>query len=187
MTAGTVLKTKGGVTLRVRAANAGDEPVLAEFFSHVAPDDLRFRFLSGLAQVRHEQLVAMLSVDHKAAETFFAFDEESGTLAAVAMLAGDSDLDTGEVAISVRADYKHKGVAWCLLEHLARFAAGIGFRALVSIESRDNREAIELEREMGFSVKEYPGDPTLVMVRRELDPGEVVRANSHQDLPASAR
>ncbi len=169
MTEPPVLTTRGGVGLRVRPASIDDEARLADFFAHVAPDDLRFRFLTGLAQVRHEQLAAMLSVDHKQAETFLAFDAANDLLIAVAMLAGDRQLSTAEVAISVRADYKHKGVSWTLLDHVAKFAEVLGFASLISIESRANREAIELEREMGFSVTDYPGDPTLVMVRRELN------------------
>ncbi|TJW71389.1 MAG: GNAT family N-acetyltransferase, partial [Mesorhizobium sp.] len=36
------------------------------------------------------------------------------------------------------------------------------------IENRENQAAIELEREMGFTVAAYPDDPTLVLVRRDL-------------------
>lgn len=164
------LTSRGGVRLRVRAAARQDEDLLAEFFSHVSTDDLRFRFLTGLTEVRHAQLAAMLAVDHQQSETFLAFGSIDGTLVAVAMLAGDGKSATAEVAISVRADYKHKGVSWALLEHVAHFAEALGMKALISIESRANREAIELEREMGFSVTDYPGDPTLVLVRRVLDP-----------------
>lgn len=37
-----------------------------------------------------------------------------------------------------------------------------------SIESRENRAAIEVERDMGFTVKMDPDDPTLVLVQRKL-------------------
>ena len=162
------LITRGGLRLHVRTAEPADEVLLAEFFRNVAPDDLRFRFLTGLNQVRREQLMAMLSVDHERTETLLAFDPGQDKLVAVAMLAGDEQLHTAEVAISVRADCKHKGVGWTLLDHVLRFAEQRGFSAVISIESRANREAIELEREMGFSVEEVPGDPTLVIVRRPL-------------------
>ncbi len=168
MTETTELTTRGGVRLHIRAVQTSDEPLLTDFFRHVAPDDLRFRFLTGLTEVRHEQLAAMLSVDHRRAETFLAFDAGDHRLVAVAMMAGDPQLATAEVAISVRADCKHKGISWTLLDHVAHRAAELGFAALISVESWANHEAIELEREMGFSVTEYPGDSTLVMVRREL-------------------
>lgn len=162
------LITQGGVHIRLRTASPQNEPALAEFFTHVAPEDILFRFLTGLRQVRREQLVGMLASDDPHSRSFLAFDDEDGTLIATAMLACDKSFDTAEVAISVRADYKHKGVGWALLEYAIQAAGALGVATVLSIESRANRGAIDLEREMGFSVVEYPGDPTLVMVRREL-------------------
>jgi hypothetical protein len=59
-------------------------------------------------------------------------------------------------------------VAWELLRHVARFAAAKGVEALESIESRENHEAIELEREQGFVATTYEDDSTLVLIRKEL-------------------
>ena len=43
-----------------------------------------------------------------------------------------------------------------------------GVELLESIESRENREAIALEREMGFTATSYPGDASLVLVQKKL-------------------
>ena len=45
-------------------------------------------------------------------------------------------------------------------------ARGIG--AIESIEARDNREAIALEREMGFTARSCPGDSTLILLSKRL-------------------
>jgi len=84
------------------------------------------------------------------------------------MLACEASMDKAEVAISIRADYKHKGIAWELLRHIARYAKAKGVRTLESLESRKNHEAIELEREQGFVMVSYPDDPTLVLIRKQL-------------------
>jgi len=63
-------------------------------------------------------------------------------------------------------DNPHHGIGWELLAHIARYADTKGLRSLESIESRDNHEAIELERDMGFVISDYPGDSTLVLVSR---------------------
>ena len=68
----------------------------------------------------------------------------------------------------VRSDYKHKGVAWELLRHAARYAEAKGVKTLESIESRENHEAIELEREQGFVAETYPDDATLMLIRKEF-------------------
>jgi hypothetical protein len=44
----------------------------------------------------------------------------------------------------------------------------MGVKTLESLESRENHEAIELEREQGFVAESYPDDSTLVLVRRKL-------------------
>ena len=162
------LVTRTGLVLHVRPASSRDETSLAEFFRHVTPEDLRFRFLGGIREVSHDRLMAMTQVDHKSTENFLALVNGGKTIVASAMVASDASGTRAEVAISVRADYKHKGVAWELLRHIARFAAAMGVEVLESIESRENHEAIELEREQGFVATTYEDDPTLMLIRKEL-------------------
>ena len=168
------LTTRTGYTFKVRPADVGDEAGLTAFFTHVTPDDLRFRFLSAISHVGPDQIERLTHVDHRGTENFLAFDADHGTLVATAMMASDAALDTAEVAIAIHADYKHRGIGWTLLEHVTRFAKSRGIKTLQSIESRENHQAIELEREMGFSVMACPGDPTTVIVSVAL----------HADTPA---
>ncbi len=162
------LTTRNGFRFHVRPVAKGDEPLLAEFFSHVTPDDLRFRFLTGVNVVGHDRLVAMIDVDHRQKENFLAFAADGITVIATAMLACDDAMTNGEVAISIRSDHKGRGVSWELLEHVAHFAEASGVQTLQSIESRANHAAIELERDMGFTARSYPGDATLMLVERKL-------------------
>lgn len=74
------------------------------------------------------------------------------------------------MAISVRSDYKHRGVASELLRYVADYAEAKGLKVLVSIESRENQEAIELERQQGFVAEFFPDDATLVLIRKKLGP-----------------
>lgn len=162
------LVTRTGLVLHVRPAGSGDDEPLADFFRHVTPEDLRFRFLGGMREVSHDRIVAMTQVDHKLTENFLAFADGDKAIVATAMLACDASSKRAEVAISVRADYKHKGVSWELLRHVDRFAAAMGMEVLESLESRENHEAIELEREQGFVATTYEDDPTLILIRKEL-------------------
>ena len=162
----TELATWKGFRFQVRPAAPGDEAALADMFAKVSPEDRRFRFLSAVRTVGHAFLERLTHVDHQRTEDFLAFDGDR--LIASAMLAADPAGERAEVAISIRADYKGRGVGWTLLDHVARFAAEKGFELLESIESRDNREAIGLEKEMGFTATLYPGDATLVLVQKRL-------------------
>lgn len=158
----TNLCTRSGVALKVRPASPSDEQALEAMFEAVSPEDRRFRFLSAPDHVGKAQLDPLTHVDHWRTENFLAF--EGDVLVATAMLACDADMRNGEVAISIREDHKGRGIGWTLLEHVAREAKRRGVKILQSIESRNNHQAIELEREMGFTARTLDEDPTLVLL-----------------------
>jgi acetyltransferase len=161
------IETRSGLRLAVRGAEPSDKPALAAFFRRVSPEDLRFRFLSAVREVGDDRLVEMTSVDHVRTEDFLAFDA-AGAIVAAAMLAIDPSRERAEVAISVRADQRGKGIGWSLLRFVADQARARGVRQLQSVESRANFAAIQLQREMGFACRSHPDDPTLMIVSLDL-------------------
>lgn len=161
------LRTRSGVVIHARPVVPADEAALAEFFEHVTPDDLRFRFLSGLGKVSHEQLARMTQVDYRRSISFIAI-EPSGRIVAAALLVADPDRSRAEIAMSTRADWKGRGVSYALLEHLLRYAQAEGIKALEAVEFADHLEALRMEREMGFTALACPDDPTLRIVRRQF-------------------
>ncbi len=167
--------TRDGYTFHVRPASLADEDALADFFTHVSTDDLRFRFLSAIHKVGHDQLKALVTVDHDRTENFLAIEPVTGRIIATAMMAADDTLVNAEVALAIRADWKHAGISWRMLEYVAHVAAAEGIRTLESIESRDNHQAINLEREMGWVASSAPGDPTLMLLRKTLDRASVAQ------------
>jgi len=162
----THLATRSGIELAVRPAREDDEAALAAFFDRVNAEDRRFRFLSAAAHVSHVQLEPLIHADHFRSESFLAFHAANGELVGSALLACDARMDTAEIAVSVRDDYKGKGVGWALLDLLGQEAERRGVRRVISIESRDNHAAIELEREKGFVPEPMEGDPSLVVLSK---------------------
>jgi N-acetylglutamate synthase-like GNAT family acetyltransferase len=129
---------------------------------------MRFRFLSALKTLSHERLASMTDVDHRQTENFLAYEKGKSEIIATAMLACTEDMAKGEVAIAILPQFKHKGLSWELLAHVARFAEFKGVKIIESIENREHHAAIEMEREMGFTATNYPGDATLVLLQRQL-------------------
>ena len=86
---------------------------------------------------------------------------------ASALLACDAARETAETAVSIRRDYRAKGLGWALLDFLSTAAQAMGARQIIAIESRDNHAAIELERESGFVPQAMEGDPsTIILTKR---------------------
>lgn len=165
--------TQQGVPIFIRPVRADDDAMLADFFTHVSPEDLRYRFMSGIKTVGRDQLAAMTRVDYRRTITFLAFDETRNVLLATAMLATDPDRTRAEVALATRTDAKHRGVSWTLLDHVMRYAADEGIGVIEAIECADHDEALRMEREMGFEVAADTGDPTVRIVRRTLSSEKV--------------
>lgn len=162
-----MLLTRHGTVLHVRPAREEDEPALAAFFADVSPQDLRFRFLTGVRVVSHERLSGMIRANDATSESLIAFDD-GGLIVAAAMLAGDDALQTAEAAVAIRRDMKAHGIGWTLLDHLVGHAKRKGYRTIEAIEDRDNRSAITIEKEMGFAPYPVEGDPMLVRLKREI-------------------
>ena len=160
--------TRSGIALSIRPATQADEDLLKVFYELVSEADRRFRFLSAQPHVGHEQIAQMLQTDHFRTETFLAIRADTGELVATGMLACDKPLECAEVAVSVRADHRGKGVGWAMLDLLAAEACRRGVREVIAIEDRDNHAAIELEREKGFVPRAFEGDPHLVVLAKHF-------------------
>lgn len=158
------LVTRDGRRIAVRPVRADDEPLLAEFFAHVSPEDLRFRFMGGIDSVDRERIAAMTRVDYRRTITFLAFDGE--TLVATAMLAADPDRTRAEVALATRSDSKGAGVSWSLLEHVMRYAKAEGIGKVEALEYADHDAALQMEREQGFTIASDPDDAALRIATR---------------------
>ena len=161
------LITEQGLRFHVRPVLPDDEPAVASLFDHVSREDLRFRFMSGVAKVSREQIVMMTRVDYVRTISFLAFGED-GDLLAIAMLATDPDRTRAEIALSTRTDMKSKGLSWTLFEHVLRYAKAEGIETVESIESADHDAALRMERELGFVTIADPDDPTVRIARKSL-------------------
>ena len=112
-----------GVDIDIRAARPDDEALLTELFRNVSPEDLRFRFLSSLSRVPPEQIHRMTNVDHETAESYLAFLRDNLEMpVATAMLASDPTGKRAEVAISLHADYRQRGIGSEMLMFLSELA-----------------------------------------------------------------
>ena len=166
------LGTRTGVRLQVRPAAPEDEDQVCAFDATLRPDDLRFRFLTPLPSPCESLLESLVHADHVRTGDFLAFVDNDGAseLIATAIPAADPVMDEAELAIAVRRDYRERGVGRALPDFVAHDATARGIRTLKSIECSDNRATIALEQEMGFVATTHPGDATLTLLTKKLEP-----------------
>jgi acetyltransferase len=151
-------RTQGGLNIRMRPATPDDHGALAAFFAGLSPEDLRHRFLASLKAVDERQLALMTRNQIGSDITFVSCDAANGAILAVATLATGPGDERAEVAVSVRSDLKGQGLSWSLLEHTLAYARAVGVKVVESVETADNHPALDLEREMGFTVRPVSDD-----------------------------
>jgi len=159
------LLTPAGMRFSVRPARPEDAGALSDFFGQLTQDDLRFRFLTGVGEVSSARLAEMTRLDHELVEHFLAYVPGDDMIIASGMLAIDSPGKRGEIAIATRGDYRRRGVARRLVEHLVEFARFRGLTLVESIASRENHALVELEQRLGFKARPVSDDPSLVLLQ----------------------
>lgn len=103
----------------------------------------------------------MTRVDYRRTISFLAFDEDNETVIATAMLAAEPDRARAEIALATRQELKNSGISWSLLEHVLRYAKAERIGKIEAIEYADHESALQMERELGFTIASDPDDPTL--------------------------
>ena len=158
--------TQTGVELTITPAGPDDRAALEAFFDKVSPQDLYYRFLSGIRQVDARRLDAMVRDDDDFSIDFLAIDSEGGDILATAMLVAEPDFKAAEFAMCTRSDAKGKGISSVLLDHAARYAQAMGVERIYSLQSASQADALRLERELGFTVRKNDGDANHVLVEK---------------------
>ncbi|WP_162789489.1 GNAT family N-acetyltransferase [Altererythrobacter sp. ZODW24] len=162
--------TLTGLELWITPAKADDRGPLEQFFDKVTPQDLYYRFLSGIHKVDDERITAMVRDDDDSSIDFLALDNKTGDILATAMLVADPAFENAEFAMCTREDAKNKGISWVLLDHATRYAEAMGIKRLTSLQSASDVGALQLEREMGFTVRTSAEDPTHMLAEKMFGP-----------------
>ena len=161
------LITASGLRLNVRPASPDDRNQVRDLLNSVSEADLRYRFLSAV-KPSDALAAALTSVDHRDVENLLAFNAADDQLVATAVVASATSPQTAEVAVIVRSDLKNNGVGWAMLSHACDYAKARGFRRVECVEWSENRTAVALEKQQGFTSRPYPGDATLSLLSKDL-------------------
>ena len=133
----------------VRPLRPDDRLAYCNFLRRLAPEDVRLR-MGRLVRADRRMCDRLLEFDRSREEAFVALDPD-GVMLGVARIVLDAGLadDSGEIALIVRSDMKHRGIGEALLDRVTRFARARGLAEMCGFVMYENRPMLNLARKHG--------------------------------------
>ncbi len=92
---------------------------------------------------------------------------QAGDIWGVVRIHADPDLARAEFAILVRHEFAQRGLGTLLMRRIIAYAKARGIGELFGLVLRENRQMLQLARELGFTAR-VDRDPTYVAVTLAL-------------------
>jgi acetyltransferase len=162
----TTLKNGAGVQLR--PVRPEDEELYKVFFTHVLPEDIRFRFFGPVKEFSHAFIARLIQIDYARAFVSVAIEEQTGLMLGVVRLMLDANHDHGEYAILLRSDLKGQGLGWKLMKYMIEFARQAGIKSVEGQVMKENAPMLTLNQALGFQIMDDPQEPGVKKVLLDL-------------------
>lgn len=161
---------RDGTHVLIRPLRPQDREFEAEFIRRLSPESRRFRFLCDVAEPSGPLLDLLMQVDYANTMAFVALLHDSGQLReiGVSRYAANDDGKQCECAVTVSDEWRHRGLAVLLMQHLIKVAREHGLKKMYSIDDPANEAIRELAGQLGFQCRQEPDDPRLVRYTLDL-------------------
>jgi acetyltransferase len=159
-------RLRDGTVVNLRPLRPEDEPLLADLFAHMSPEDLRLRFFTPIRRPTHAIAARLSQLDYDRELALLA--ERDGRALGAAHFFADPDNRGAEYAIAVSSDWQGRGIGYLLMTRLIEIARDRGIGKLVGEVLRENAPMLQMCRELGFRVAAQPEDPAVMLVTKPL-------------------
>jgi acetyltransferase len=164
----TSVTLPGGAICDIRPLRPGDAALYETFFRHVSPQDLHRRFFVTMREVSPELIARLTQIDYARTIVLLGIDRASGELLGVVRAHADAARERGEYAIITRSDFHGRGLGWALMSQCIAIARREGLRELYGQVLAENRDMLDMCRELGFEIHPAPGEADIRNVRLDL-------------------
>lgn len=156
---------RDGTRVLVRPLRAEDRAREEEFIKRLSPESRRFRFLGDFKQPSKALLDQLMHVDYAHDMAFVALAHDNGHLREVGISRYSSSGDSKqcECAVTVAEDWRHRGLAVLLMQHLIHVARKQDMARMFSVDDVNNEPMRELAHYLGFTCESHPEDPKSVI------------------------
>ncbi|CAH0529632.1 bifunctional acetate--CoA ligase family protein/GNAT family N-acetyltransferase [Vibrio hippocampi] len=150
-----VVNLKHGKPVLLRPIKPEDEPLHAEFLTHVTREDLYKRFFSDVGEFDHAALANLTQIDYDREMAFVAiedFNTPQPQIIGVCRVMLSADNHDGEFGILVRSQLKGHGLGRILMQQLVDYCQQKGTRYLVGMTMPNNSGMLALAKSLGFEI-----------------------------------
>ena len=167
---------RDGARVAIRPIRIDDVERNERFLEELSPPSKHFLFLGGIAKLSDDALRRLCDPDHANDMAFVALEADAKAASpprqvGVCRYAGADSPQGAEISVAVADDWQHRGLGKRLLGHLVDYARAHGVRRLYSMDSMGNTRMRKLARDIGFSERPDPDDPSQVICYLDLEPG----------------
>lgn len=161
------LQTVDGMRVLIRPLQPADAALYPDFLADVTPQDMRLRFLGGVAQLSPDAIARFTNFVPARAVAFAAVAEDTGKLLGVGRLHFEDGRE-GEYAVLVRSALKGHGLGWLLMQQLIDSARQLGLQRITGRVLVENSSMLQMCRELGFRITPEPNELGVSRVALQL-------------------
>ncbi|WP_029408193.1 bifunctional acetate--CoA ligase family protein/GNAT family N-acetyltransferase [Thiomicrorhabdus sp. Milos-T2] len=165
-------ETHKGLDLTIRPIRPEDAELEIDFVRNLSERSRYLRFMHSLQALSPKMLSRFTQIDYDREMAFIATtqDKQGNNIEiGVTRYTTNPDGKSCEMAVVVRDDYQHQGVASALLASLIQHAKAKGLQQMMGEVLSENSSMIELVKKHNFSVKHMEGDSTVVEIELNLN------------------
>lgn len=159
-----------GARVLVRPLRPDDRQREETFINRLSPESRRHRFLDTFKQASPALIDQLMDVDNFNHMAFIALAHDNGELreVGVSRYSATGHDQQCECAVVVADDWRQRGLAELLMQHLIEQARKNGFRQMISLDAAEDQPMHELLRALGFHSQRDPQDGNQVIHSRDL-------------------
>ncbi|MDG6777248.1 bifunctional acetate--CoA ligase family protein/GNAT family N-acetyltransferase [Thiomicrorhabdus sp. zzn3] len=165
------MRTRTGLEITLRPIRPEDAKIEMDFVDHLSERSRYLRFMKHLQTLTPEMLYRFTQIDYDREMAFIATTEMRDNTTVeigVARYTTNPDGQSCEMAIVVRDDYQHQGVASLLMESLINHAKSKGLRKMEGEVLTENRAMLDLAKTFGFRLHPLEEDDQVVAISLDL-------------------
>ena len=165
------VETPKGLNILIRPIRPEDAELELDFVRNLSERSRFLRFMNSMQTLTPKMLSRFTQIDYDREMAFIATtqDAQDKTIEiGVTRYTTNPDGKSCEMAIVVRDDYQHKGVASALLNSLIQHAKSKGIRKMEGEVLSENSSMLSLLRQFNFKLKTMAEDRNVIQIELNL-------------------